>query len=76
MLMNETHRFLQFFLGKIKAGEMTGVGIIFQPDVDSISAVLDGRLKRREVSGRAEQLHNLSWTLRRKGRRNVNEEGF
>ncbi|MDU5730766.1 MAG: hypothetical protein E6Z80_17970 [Citrobacter freundii] len=58
--MNETHRFLQFFLGKIKAGEMTGVGIIFQPDVDSISAVLDGRLKRREVSGRAEQLHNLS----------------
>ena len=60
MLMNETHRFLQFFLGKIKAGEMTGVGIIFQPDVDSISAVLDGRLKRREVSGRAEQLHNLS----------------
>ena len=47
VLMDKTHRFLQFFLGKIKAGEMTGVGIIFQPDVDSISAVLDGRLKRR-----------------------------
>jgi hypothetical protein len=39
---------------------MAGVGIIFQPDIDGIGAVFDGRLKRRKVSGRAEQLHNLS----------------
>lgn len=29
MLMDKTHRFLQFFLGKVKAGEVTGIGIIF-----------------------------------------------
>ncbi len=29
MLMDKTHRFLQFFFGKVKAGEVTGIGIIF-----------------------------------------------
>ena len=56
VLMNKTHRFLQFFLGKIKAGEMTGVGIIFQPDVDSISAVLDLALSAAGFAGQSSSI--------------------
>ncbi|GCV45633.1 hypothetical protein HmCmsJML023_02180 [Escherichia coli] len=29
MLMDKLHRFLKFFLGKVNAGEVTGIGIIF-----------------------------------------------
>jgi hypothetical protein len=60
VLMYKADRFLQFFFGEVKAGKMTGVGVIFQSDVYRVGTVFDGRLKRREVSGRAEQLHNIS----------------
>lgn len=38
----------QFLFGEIKAGKVAGVGVIFQPDIDGIGAVFDGRLKRPE----------------------------
>ena len=60
MLMHEAHGFLQFLFGKVQASEVAGVGIVLQPDIHRIGTVFDSRLKRREVSGRAEQLHNSS----------------
>ncbi len=46
---------------------MTGVGVIFQADIDSVGAVFDGRLQCRKVSGRAEQLHSVSCNQGRSG---------
>ena len=60
VLVNEVNGFLKLFLRKVEASKMAGVGVIFQPDIDRIGPIFDGRLKRRKVSGRAEQLHNLS----------------
>ena len=60
MLVHKADGFLQFLFGEIKAGKVAGVGVIFQPDIDGIGAVFDGRLKRRKVTGWAEQLHNFS----------------
>jgi hypothetical protein len=60
VLMHKADGFLQFLFGEIKAGKVAGVGVIFQPDIDGIGAVFDGRLKRRKVTGWAEQLHNFS----------------
>lgn len=47
VLMNEVNGFLKLFLRKVKASKMAGVGVIFQPDIDRIGPILDGRLKRR-----------------------------
>jgi hypothetical protein len=60
VLMHKTDRFLQFLFCKIETGKVAGVGIIFQADIDGIGTVFDGRFECRKVSGRAEQLHNLS----------------
>ena len=67
VLVNEVNGFLKLFLRKVKTRKMAGVGIIFQPDIDRIGPIFDGRLKRRKVSGRAEQLHNLSRCCRSQG---------
>lgn len=50
VLMHKADGFLQFLFGEIKAGKVAGVGVIFQPDIDGIGAVFDGRLKRRKVT--------------------------
>ncbi|AEW75388.1 hypothetical protein EcWSU1_03960 [Enterobacter ludwigii] len=60
VLVDEGNGFLKLFLRKVEASKMAGVGIIFQPDIDRIGPIFDGRLKRRKISGWAEQLHNLS----------------
>jgi hypothetical protein len=58
--MHKTDRFLQLFLGKVETSEVAGIGIILQADVNRIGAVFDSRLKRRKISGRAEQFPNVS----------------
>ncbi|MNR60106.1 hypothetical protein D3C85_1815160 [compost metagenome] len=58
--MNEVDRFLELFLREVKTRKMAGVGVIFQPDINRVGAIFDGRFKCRKVSGWTEQLHNLS----------------
>ncbi|MNV82015.1 hypothetical protein D3C71_1757260 [compost metagenome] len=58
--MNEIDRFLELLLREVQTSKVAGVGVIFQPDIDRIGAVFDGRFKCRKVSGWTEQLHNLS----------------
>ncbi len=44
VLMHKANGFLQFLFGEIKAGKVAGVSVIFQPDIDGIGTVFDGRL--------------------------------
>jgi len=45
VLVDEGNGFLKLFLRKVEASKMAGVGIIFQPDIDRIGPIFDGRLK-------------------------------
>ncbi len=40
MLMKITRGFSQFFIGEIQTRKMTGIGVIFQPHIHRISAIL------------------------------------
>ncbi|MOA13685.1 hypothetical protein D3C78_1337470 [compost metagenome] len=60
--MDVLDRFLQLFLGKVEAGKVARVGIIFQADIHGVGTVIYRSLQGRQVTGGTKQLHRFILT--------------
>lgn len=50
-------RLLEPFLIKVETGEVAGIGIVFQSNVDGVGAVIHSRFEGGQITGGAQQLH-------------------
>ena len=57
-------RLLKVAVRKIQPGKMPCIGLVLEPDIDSIGAVVDGRFQRGQITGRANKFHGSSGQTR------------
>lgn len=59
-LVDSPQAFLQLAFVKVEAGEMAGVGVVAETDVDGIGALSQGRLQGGQAARRTDQLHGVA----------------
>lgn len=59
-LVDAPQAFLELAFVEVEAGEMAGVGVVAEADVDGVGALAQGRLQGGQAARRTDQLHGVA----------------